>query len=158
MVAEETTTTATTAASAPAERNPPSRSWSFRLPSEDGSNRSDAVDDPTDRPLSEADRNLQQSSQIPFYKFVLTGGPCGGKTTGLARVYSFLKERGKAGPTEGPAFFPMNFSSFSHFLNCSKNQGSKWSMSAKRLRFWPAMVCRLTSSPLTGWTLSSNTL
>lgn len=28
--------------------------------------------------LSEAERNLS-SSQVPFYKFVLTGGPCGGK-------------------------------------------------------------------------------
>lgn len=72
-------------------RAPPSRSWSFQLP-EDG-NDSDP-DVPGDRPLSEADRNLQNSHQIPFYKFVLTGGPCGGKTTGLARLYSFLKERG----------------------------------------------------------------
>jgi predicted ATPase len=43
--------------------------------------------------LSEAERNLLLS-QIPFYKFVLTGGPCGGKTTALARLYTFLRERG----------------------------------------------------------------
>ena len=73
------------------ERVPPARSWSFQLPSEDGSNTEDV---PSDRPLTEAERNLQNSHQIPFYKFVLTGGPCGGKTTGMARIYSFLRERG----------------------------------------------------------------
>lgn len=31
---------------------------------------------------------------VPFYKFVLTGGPCGGKTTALARLSNFLRERG----------------------------------------------------------------
>jgi predicted ATPase len=30
----------------------------------------------------------------PLYRFVMTGGPCGGKTTALARVFSFLRERG----------------------------------------------------------------
>ena len=30
----------------------------------------------------------------PLFKFVLTGGPCGGKTTALARLSSFLTERG----------------------------------------------------------------
>mmetsp|Transcript_25260 Transcript_25260/g.37796 ORF Transcript_25260/g.37796 Transcript_25260/m.37796 type:complete len:441 (-) Transcript_25260:221-1543(-) len=30
----------------------------------------------------------------PFYKFVLTGGPCGGKTTALARLSYYLRERG----------------------------------------------------------------
>ncbi len=29
-----------------------------------------------------------------IYKFVLTGGPCGGKTTAMARLQGFLKERG----------------------------------------------------------------
>ena len=32
--------------------------------------------------------------EAPFYKFVLTGGPCGGKTTALARLSSYLRERG----------------------------------------------------------------
>lgn len=31
---------------------------------------------------------------VPFYKVVLTGGPCGGKTTALERVSSYLRERG----------------------------------------------------------------
>jgi len=36
----------------------------------------------------------EDSKEVPFYKFVLTGGPCGGKTTALARVSSFLRQRG----------------------------------------------------------------
>jgi len=50
--------------------------------------------------LSEAERNLLQSadntntSPHPLLKFVFTGGPCGGKTTALARVFMFLRERG----------------------------------------------------------------
>jgi len=47
---------------------------------------------------TEAERNLLLSTGeepvAPFYKFVFTGGPCGGKTTSLARVFSFLRERG----------------------------------------------------------------
>jgi predicted ATPase len=31
---------------------------------------------------------------IPLYRIVLTGGPCGGKTTALARLSSYLRERG----------------------------------------------------------------
>jgi len=42
--------------------------------------------------LTAAEKNLQ--SDIPIYKFIITGGPCGGKTTALARVFSFLRERG----------------------------------------------------------------
>jgi predicted ATPase len=45
--------------------------------------------------LSEAERNLVDSNnKAPLYKFVMTGGPCGGKTTALARVFNFLRERG----------------------------------------------------------------
>ena len=43
---------------------------------------------------TEAERNLRESSTRPFFKIVLTGGPCGGKTTALARVSSYLRERG----------------------------------------------------------------
>jgi len=75
------------------KRVPPARSWSFQLPSDDEKDDNDAI--LGDRPLTEAERNLQNAKQIPLYRFVLTGGPCGGKTTGLARVFSFLKERGK---------------------------------------------------------------
>lgn len=32
--------------------------------------------------------------QAPVYKIVLTGGPCGGKTTALARLMPYLRERG----------------------------------------------------------------
>lgn len=42
--------------------------------------------------LTEAEYNLLYSEE-PIYKFVFTGGPCGGKTTALARVYNFLRER-----------------------------------------------------------------
>lgn len=45
-------------------------------------------------PMSQAQLNLEQRSTVPFYKIVLTGGPCGGKTTALARVSSYLRERG----------------------------------------------------------------
>jgi predicted ATPase len=42
--------------------------------------------------LSKAELNLEGNH--PVYKFVITGGPCGGKTTALARLFSFLRERG----------------------------------------------------------------
>ena len=44
--------------------------------------------------LSQAERNLQSEGKVPFFKFVLTGGPCAGKTTALARIFSYLRERG----------------------------------------------------------------
>lgn len=47
-----------------------------------------------DRELTEAESNLAYPGDVPLYKFVLTGGPCGGKTTALARVFLFLRERG----------------------------------------------------------------
>ena len=43
--------------------------------------------------ISKAKSNLLSKS-APFHKFVLTGGPCGGKTTALARLSSYLRERG----------------------------------------------------------------
>ena len=43
---------------------------------------------------TQAEINLENAHKVPYYKFILTGGPCGGKTTALARVYSFLRERG----------------------------------------------------------------
>jgi predicted ATPase len=46
--------------------------------------------------MTEAERNLADahSGWIPFFKVVLTGGPCAGKTTALARLSSYLRERG----------------------------------------------------------------
>lgn len=44
--------------------------------------------------MTEADRNYTSSDGPPIYRFCMTGGPCGGKTTALARVFSFLRERG----------------------------------------------------------------
>ena len=45
------------------------------------------------RTLSQAETNLVEST-TPLYKIVLTGGPCGGKTTSLARLSYYLRERG----------------------------------------------------------------
>lgn len=46
--------------------------------------------------MTEAEKNLEEAQRgsTPFYKVVLTGGPCGGKTTALARLSSYLRERG----------------------------------------------------------------
>jgi signal recognition particle GTPase len=51
--------------------------------------------------LAEANVLLKSS---PFFKFVLTGGPCGGKTTSLARLSSYLRERGFEVMTAPEAF------------------------------------------------------
>lgn len=52
--------------------------------------------DGKDGGTTEAERNLVSAvkGDQKFWKFVLTGGPCAGKTTALARIYSFLKDRG----------------------------------------------------------------
>lgn len=57
---------------------------------------SHAVDNvSTENTWTEAERNLhlEDDERPPLHKFVLTGGPCGGKTTALATVFSFLRER-----------------------------------------------------------------
>ena len=46
-----------------------------------------------DSPLTEAQRNLARDD-VPVFRFVFTGGPCGGKTTSLARIFSYLRDRG----------------------------------------------------------------
>lgn len=44
---------------------------------------------------SEAANNIKTGEHsAPVYKFVLTGGPCGGKSTSLTRLSSYLRERG----------------------------------------------------------------
>lgn len=52
----------------------------------------------SEEPITEAEVNLQAAeddgSKVPLFKFILTGGPCGGKTTAIARLSTFLKERG----------------------------------------------------------------
>ena len=35
-----------------------------------------------------------QQDVAPIYKFVLTGGPCAGKTTSLDRLSTFFRDRG----------------------------------------------------------------
>eukprot|EP00555_Chaetoceros_dichaeta_P011260 CAMPEP_0198255876 /NCGR_PEP_ID=MMETSP1447-20131203/5914_1 /TAXON_ID=420782 /ORGANISM="Chaetoceros dichaeta, Strain CCMP1751" /LENGTH=465 /DNA_ID=CAMNT_0043942365 /DNA_START=163 /DNA_END=1560 /DNA_ORIENTATION=+ len=42
---------------------------------------------------TQADKNIHFDT-APIYKFALTGGPCGGKTTALERISSYLRERG----------------------------------------------------------------
>lgn len=66
---------------------------------------------------TEAQRNLHNSPNVPFYKFVLTGGPCAGKTTALARVSTFLRERGFEVATAPEAFTTLvnNGASLSYF-------------------------------------------
>jgi hypothetical protein len=52
----------------------------------------------SEEPITDAETNLKAAknhgSKIPLFKFILTGGPCGGKTTAIARLSSFLRERG----------------------------------------------------------------
>lgn len=43
--------------------------------------------------LTEAEKNLVSQDRPHHNRFVFTGGPCGGKTTALARVFSYLRER-----------------------------------------------------------------
>jgi len=49
--------------------------------------------EPIDSDSTEADINVI-SREHPVYKIVLTGGPCGGKTTALARLSTYIQERG----------------------------------------------------------------
>lgn len=48
--------------------------------------------------ITDAETNLKAAeddgSKVPLFKFILTGGPCGGKTTAIARLSYFLRERG----------------------------------------------------------------
>jgi len=52
----------------------------------------------SDKPITDAEANIKAAenngSKMPLFKFILTGGPCGGKTTAIARLSSFLRERG----------------------------------------------------------------
>jgi len=65
------------------------------MSTEDTTASSTNTNDSSHTVLTEAERNLQLSEENrpPLYKFVFTGGPCGGKTTALARVFSYLRER-----------------------------------------------------------------
>ena len=51
-----------------------------------------------EEPITDAEANIKAAekhdSKTPLFKFILTGGPCGGKTTAIARLSTFLKERG----------------------------------------------------------------
>ena len=47
-----------------------------------------------DKPKRTSSMNDFTKSQVNFHKFVMTGGPCAGKTTAIARLQAFLSERG----------------------------------------------------------------
>jgi len=53
------------------------------------------------------------SKEVPVYKIVLTGGPCGGKTTALARLSYYLRERGFEVMTSPEAFSILATNGFS---------------------------------------------
>lgn len=53
-----------------------------------------ATYEPPVDPLIELDGD-QESSEPRVYKIVLTGGPCGGKTTALARLSEFFRTNGE---------------------------------------------------------------
>lgn len=75
-------------------RSAPNRSWSFQLTpsSSEGENNHNGNSN-NDEHLTEAERNLKHSAQIPFYKFVLTGGPCGGKNDFEKPRYYYFGKR-----------------------------------------------------------------
>jgi len=56
--------------------------------------------------------------KVPLYKIVLTGGPCGGKTTALERVSSYLRERGFEVMTCPEAYTMLITNGFSFDNNC----------------------------------------
>ena len=47
---------------------------------------------PKDDPAEQLQQFLSSNNKV--YKFVLTGGPCSGKTTAMERLQVFLRERG----------------------------------------------------------------
>lgn len=49
---------------------------------------------PASDPLIDAREAANEDSTAAVYKFVLTGGPCAGKTTALARMGDFFREKG----------------------------------------------------------------
>jgi len=68
-------------------------------------------------PKTQAEKNVQNSESNQFFKIVLTGGPCGGKTTSLARLSSYLRERGYEVMTCPEAFSIIATNGFSDNFN-----------------------------------------
>ena len=90
---------------------------------------------PSNSALTKAETNVLAKS-APFYKFVLTGGPCGGKTTALARLSSYLRERGFEVITAPEAFtilasngFRMDYFAVDGMPNCVQNSVMDMQMS-----------------------------
>ena len=59
---------------------------------EDNTDNSSSLKAPDDDDQRELQQFLANDHKI--YKFVLTGGPCSGKTTAMERLQVFLRERG----------------------------------------------------------------
>lgn len=57
----------------------------------DGVNQDYDNNNDNNKHLTEAERNLQSNNGAPVYTFVITGGPCGGKTTAMARLHPYLR-------------------------------------------------------------------
>ena len=81
----------------------------------------------TCKDISQAESHVLTKS-APFHKFVLTGGPCGGKTTALARLSSYLRERGFEVITVPEAFtilasngFSMDYFAVDGMPSCVQN-------------------------------------
>jgi len=70
------------------------------------------IDYTNDMTSTQAQKNTLLAA-APVYKFVLTGGPCGGKTTALERLSSYLRERGFEVFTVPEAFTILSNNGFS---------------------------------------------
>jgi predicted ATPase len=90
--------------------------------------RSSSIDiQATSETMSRAENHVLTKS-APFHKFVLTGGPCGGKTTALARLSGYLRERGFEVITVPEAFtilasngFSLDYFSVDGMPSCVQN-------------------------------------
>lgn len=90
--------------------------------------RSSSIDiQATSENMSRAENHVLTKS-APFHKFVLTGGPCGGKTTALARLSGYLRERGFEVITVPEAFtilasngFSLDYFSVDGMPSCVQN-------------------------------------
>ena len=47
-----------------------------------------------ERLLSDSEKRASLTSDVPIYRLVLTGGPCAGKTSAMARLRGYLESRG----------------------------------------------------------------
>lgn len=79
---------------------------------QNGFSRPESSIDCSNATTSQAQKNILIDA-APIYKIVLTGGPCGGKTTALERISSYLRERGFKVFTVPEAFTILSNNGFS---------------------------------------------